>query len=481
MTFYRRWAFGALFTLFIAAPSVFFLTWAQETGSSASSPEASQSAYPLRVSDNHRYLVNQMGAPFLIVGDTPQGLMGNVSEKEAESYFADREAHGFNTLNWVNAECAGTQQGWDAFSRTPDGLRPFTEFLPGGTNYESYDLRKPNEEYFVRLDHLIQLAAKHHLFVFINPMDTIPWLATLRNNGPKSAYAYGQFIGNRYKGYQNVAWLSGNDFNNWTIPSDDELVQAVSKGIRSVAPNQLQTVELHVRTSSSFDDPRWIPLIDLNSTYTYSPTYMQMLYSYHQKPVAPTYLLEAHYELEDVGTPPDYGTPYILRKQEYWTMLSGGAGQIYGNAYLWTMRDGWQSHVDTPGVEQIKYWKDFFLSVRWQDLVPDEDHSVLTAGAGSFGDIDTRVSKSDYATAARTPDGSTVTVYIPTARTISIDMTKLRGPASARWFDPSDGTYNDVSGRPIANIGLHQFATPGKNHDGDGDWVLLLQTSNSAH
>ena len=83
----------------------------------------------------------------------------------------------------------------------------------------------------------------------------------------KAAYAYGQYLGNRYKGFANVAWLNGNDFNHWTIPEDDRLVQAVSKGIRSVAPNQLQTVELHVRTSSSFDDPRWIPLIELNSVH----------------------------------------------------------------------------------------------------------------------------------------------------------------------------------------------------------------------
>ena len=136
-------------------------------------------------------------------------------------------------------------------------------------------------------------------------------------------------------------------------------------------------------------------------------------------------------------------------------MLSGGAGQIYGNAYLWTMRDGWQSHLDTPGVAQIKYWKDFFLSIPWQNLVPDEDHSVLTAGAGSFGDIDTRVSESDYATAARTPDGSTVVACIPTARTFTIDMTKLHGKAKAQWFDPSNGAYQGVSGGPIANTGPH--------------------------
>jgi hypothetical protein len=109
-----------------------------------------------------------------------------------------------------------------------------------------------------------------------------------------------------------------------------------------------------VRTSSSFDDPRWIPLGELNSTYTYSPTYIQMLHSYNQKPVAPDYLVEARYELEKVGDPTDMGIPLILRKQDYWTMLSGGAGQFYGNRYTWLFPEGWQSHIDTPGVAQLQ-------------------------------------------------------------------------------------------------------------------------------
>jgi hypothetical protein len=58
---------------------------------------------------------------------------------------------------------------------------------------------------------------------------------------------------------------------------------------------------------------------------------MQMLHSYNQKPVAPNHLAEAHYDLEEVGKPPDFGTPNVLRREEYWTMLSGGTGQFYGN------------------------------------------------------------------------------------------------------------------------------------------------------
>jgi len=437
---------------------------------------SAQTAFPLKLSANHRYLVDRNGKPFLMVGDTPQGLMGRLTEQEAEYYFADRETHGFNTLGWIDLMCAGNDYPTNKDAVTPDGIKPFNGYLAGGTDFVHYDLSKPNEAYFSRLDHIIQLAQKHHLLVFIDPIETIGWLPSLRNNGEEAAYNYGRYLGNRYKNFTNVAWLNGNDFDLWTIPEDDRLVQAVSKGIRSAAPNQLQSVELNVRTSSSFDDPRWIPLIEINGTYTYSPTYIQMLHSYNQKPSAPAYLMEAHYDWENVGEPPDFGTPFVLRKQGYWTMLSGGFGQWYGNRYTWSFADGWKDKIDTPGVEQLGIWAQFFSSLPWQELVPDQDHKVLTGGYGAFGSVDTRVTESDYATAARTKDGSTVVVYVPTVRSISIEMSSLRGAARARWFDPSNGSYRDLVGAPFANHGSRAFIAPGKNHAGDGDWVLLLQS-----
>jgi hypothetical protein len=458
--------------------AVMFLNACQSnpTAPSAAAPHPNSGppAYPLKVSENHRYLVDQNNQPFLIVGDTPQGLMGRLTEKDAETYFADREAHGFNTAGWIDVACAGHDYPTNKFATTPDGIRPFNGFIGGSSDYTQYDLSKPNEAYFTRLDHIVQIATKHHQAVFLDPVETIGWLPVLRANGLKAAFAYGQYLGNRYKGFANVMWLNGNDFNNWTIPPDDDLVQAVAKGIRSAAPTELQTVELHVRTSSSFDDPRWVPLSDLNSTYTYSPTYIQILHSYNQKPVAPDYLVEAHYDLENVGTPPDFGTPNVLRREDYWTMLSGGTGQFYGNKYTWSFADGWQSHLDTPGVDQLKIWKEFFSSYQWQDLVPDQDHTFLTAGLGTFGNVDTRVSESDYATAAVTSAGNLAIVYLPTVRAITVNLAALKGSARARWFDPTNGAYQDISGSPFGNSGSHEFTPPGKNHDGDGDWVLVL-------
>jgi hypothetical protein len=465
----------------------------QQGGELETTATSSMPAYPLKLSANHRYLVDQKNKPFLIVGDTPQGLMGMLSEQEVEEYFADRQAHGFNAAGWIDVACAGRDFPDNPTGATYDGILPFTGYLAGGTDFAHFDLSKPNEAYFVRLDHAIESAARHGIFVFIDPAETIGWLPVLRNNGAAAAYAYGQFLGRRYKKYANVAWISGNDFNRWRVPTDDALALAVAKGIQSAAPEQLQTIELNVATSSSLDDQSWAPIISLNSTYTYSATYIQMLHSYNQTPVLPDYLVEARYDLEQGESQTDYGTPEMVRREEYWTMLSGGTGQIYGNHYSWSFSHGWKSYIDTLAVTQLEIWKDFFGSLPWQDLVPDQGHSVLTAGYGTFGSTDVkldpvhyitnmepRVNTSDYATAAGTPDGRFVVVYMPTERRITVNMASLKGSATARWFDPTDGTYQSIPGGPFLNTGSQQFTPPGKNHARDGDWVLLLNASGSS-
>jgi len=438
------------------------VTSAQKDSAAPGASKANAPAYPLKGSSSGRYLVDLNNKPFLIVGDSPQGLLSRLTEEEADSYFADRQAHGFNTVGWMDALCAGHDFPDNTDAVTVDGIRPFSGYVSGGMDYTYYDLTKPNEAYFSRIDHIVTLAASHDILVFIDPMDTNGWLPTLHHNGLSAAYLFGQYLGTRYRSFPNVAWISGNDFVSWKNREDDALVQAVAKGIKTADPEHLQTVELNYETSSSFDDPTWVPVVSLNSTYSYSPTYMQMLHSYNQTPVAPTYLVEGHYDQENVGHPPDYGTPPTLRRQEYWTMLSGGAGQFYGNFYTWSFSSGWKYYLDTTGVMQLSIWKEFFSSLPWYNLIPDEDRSVVTAGLGTYGDFKTRVSHSDFCTAARTPDGSFAVAYMPTERAITVNMARLKAPAKAQWFDPSNGAYTTIPGGPFRKRGNAPIHASGK-------------------
>ena len=168
-----------------------------------------------------------------------------------------------------------------------------------------------------------------------------------------------------------------------------------------------------------------------------------------------------------------------MRRQEYWSLLSGATGQLYGNHYTWQFicpqRDaagncvgGWKDQLDTPGATQMAYLDALFESRPWYALVPDQAHTIVTDGFGTFG-VD------DYVTAARTPDGTLAMAYVPSNRTITVDMSRFSGPVTARWYDPSAGTFASISGTPFANSGSQQFTTPGANADGADDWVLVLE------
>jgi hypothetical protein len=434
--------------------------------------------FPLRLSANRRYLVDKNNAPFLIVGDVPQTLVTRLTPTDAAQYVEDRAAHGFNSL-WINVLTAGPYYHASRNDGgTYDGILPFTGYLGGEKDLAHYDLSRPNEQYFARVDQMLNLATDYGMLVFLDPIETGQWLPTLKNNGAERAFAYGQYVGRRYGHFDNIVWLSGNDFGQWKKPEVDAVVLAVAKGIQSVAPDQMQTVELHVGKSSSADDPEWIPLISLNGAYAYQPTYFQVWHSYGQTPVMPAFLLEGHYDFAD-NNPDVYGTPSVLRRQEYWTMLSGGTGQLYGNSYTDEFLPGWRDYVDTTGVAQLMFWRSFFSSLPWQNLVPDQDHTVVTAGFGNPGGPEDRANNVDFCTAARSEDGTVVIAYMPTPREITVDMARLKGAAAGAWFDPVNGSYIAIPGGPIANSGLKRFVPPRKVHDddGDGDWVLLLDAS----
>ena len=419
-------------------------------------------AFPLKLSKNRRYLVDRRGVPFLMVGDSPQAMIGNLSIKEAAAFIANRRAAGFNAL-WVNLLCA-KYTGCRDDGATFDGIKPFK--TPG-------DLSTPNPTYFTRAAAIIRLAAKAGVVVLLDPIETGGWLGVLRQNGLGKARAYGRFLGRRYKSLKNIVWMSGNDFQTWSKLPDDAVVLAVAKGIRSVDRAHIHTVQLNYLTSGSRDDPRWRSVIKLDAAYTYFPTYAQVLKEYNRKPVLPVFMVEAGYEFEQNNSSISKGDPQILRRQEYWSLLSGASGQFYGNHYTWQFTGGWKSHLDTPGSAQMGYLVKLFADRRWFALAPDQGHKVVTAGYGTFS-TSGNVGSSNYVTTAATGDGKLAMSYLPNGGAVTVDIAQLAGPVQAQWYDPSSGKYVSVAGSPFSQSRKVELTSPGKNADGDRDWVLVL-------
>jgi len=431
------------------------------------------SLLPLQASPNNRYLVRQDGTPFLIMGDSPQSLVGNLSAGDMATYMANREQLGFNSL-WVNLLCT-SYTGCNSNGTTYDGVAPFTS----GSSPVDYDLSTPNSAFFTRVDSMVNLALTYDLVVFLDPIETGGWLDTLENNGSTKAYNYGVYIGTRYKNFANIVWLHGNDFQSWSSSSTDNyLVEQVMAGIASVDSNHLQSIELNYDSSYSNQDSVLGSLLTLDSAYTYYETYDMVLQSYSSSPAIPTYLVESNYEYENnTGAIPGNTGPYVLREQAYWTMLSGGTGQIYGNHYTWTFIPGWQSFLNSPGALEIQYINQLFGSVSWWQLVPDSTHQVVTAGYGTYDGSNQNLTTATYCTTSWITTGSLALTYCPNPSRLTVDLAQFSGPVTAQWYDPSNGTYTAVPGAPFPNSGNQDFTTPGNNHDGDPDWVLVLKGS----
>ena len=416
--------------------------------------EAESFQFPVGVSANGRYLVDQAGAPVMVVGDSPQCLSAHLTTQDMEFFFADRQKRGFNAA-WVNLIC-GTYTWGVSDARTCDGIKPFVH---------DRDLSTPNPDYFARMDTMVQIAARHGITLVLDPAETGSFRDLLKDNGIDKSRDYGTFLGQRYKDAPNIIWMLGNDYQIDQWKTYDPFEIALSQGLRTADPAKLQTIELNPPVSTSFDDPLWPPLIDISTAYSYTPTYDIVLKAYAASPTQPVLMVEANYEHENnTGGPTT--TDLTMRRQEWWTALSGAAGQLYGNKYTWGMNTNkWIDNLDTKAVTELGYVVRFLKDRPWQDLVPDTAHSFLTGDTGTYtstGDV----LENDYAVAAVTADRTLAIVYTPTERTLNIDQNNLPPKAMAQWFDPTDGSYRPASA---------PFSTPGKNAAGDSDWVLIFE------
>ncbi|HEY7374576.1 MAG TPA: DUF4038 domain-containing protein [Polyangia bacterium] len=447
------------------------------TGSAGAGGSGGCATFPL--GGNDRTLTTSCGTPFLVAGDSPQCFTANLSTANMNAYAAARAAQGFNAI-WVNLLC-DTYTGGRADASTYDGIRPFTGTLGNG----AYDLSKPNPAYFARVDAAVAAAAAHGIAVFLDPIETGGFIDTIRTNGASALRAYGQFLGTRYRSSPNVSWMSGNDFH--VNGTDDPLVKAVALGIRDVS-TQLQSIELDWPAySSTLDDSLWQPsFANMNLSYSYNPAYVLMLHDYDRSPHLPNIFIEGNYEEENAEGGTHLTNAHDIRTQAYWSNLSGATGQFYGNHWEVFILDNatWQSRLaGDKGAPQMAFVKSLFEARRWWQLVPDEAHTVVTAGLGNCLPANTtqgtgspNAQDNTCATTARTPDGALVMTYMPTARTLTVVMSKLAGPTTARWYDPTSGTFTAISGSPFANSGSRTFAPPAGSHaDGFSDWVLVLE------
>jgi hypothetical protein len=400
-------------------------------------------AFPLKVDPSGRFLVDQRGSPFLVHGDTPWSLTHNLTFEEAVRYLEDRRARGFDAL-LVSAP--------DAYD--PDGKATYSPDRYGHQPFEDGDWTRPVEAYWAHVDRVLRLTEEMGFLVLFAPAYLgccgDGYEAQVAKNGETRALAYGRWIGRRYAGLTNLVWVHGGDRNPFIVEKE---VRAIARGIRESGAPQMQTA--HWASGTSGLD-HLADVLDFNTSYTYGPVAWRVLHDRAAHPQRPTILVETHYE-NDFGRK----TAEDVRAYPYRALLSGAAGDMFGNKPAWYCGRGWESALARPGSRYMEIARRFFDSRDWWALEPDITHDVVVDGRGDPGG-------DDGAQVAVTRGGDLLVAYLPSRLTLTVRLDRLSGPElRGHWFDPRTGTATSIGTMPRA--GVRAFSPPA-----DGDWLLVL-------
>jgi hypothetical protein len=439
---------------------VFVMLAFVDSPSQTSPPE-----YPLKKSETGRFLVDQKGKPFLVLGDSAWSLIAQLGDKDIDQYLDDRAKRGFNALivNLIEHKFC---------TNAPSTHAKIAPFQKTG------DFSQPNAAYFDFAYQVVKKANDRGIAVWLFPAylgydgGNEGWFREMKASGKANLRGYGRFVGKRFKDLPNLVWVMGGDF---TPPKEDQsVVTEMAEGIREEDSQHLMSAHGGPSTHSAviaFGEPDWLLV---NSVYSYEKTLFRPLVTeYHRQRIRPFVLLESVYEGEHDSK------PHEIRRQAYWAMLCGACGQFFGNNPIWHF-DGpglfpftttWQKCMDGTGSRDMIRLRQVFAELPWYELTPEENHRIVTKGYGR---------ELAAVLTARTPDGrAAAVIYVPSTEAHSLDLTvnlaEFSGPVTARWYNPTNGSFTVINSESFPNHGTHTFQTPGDNGTGAYDWLLILK------
>ena len=417
--------------------------------------------FPLKISSNNRYLVDQKEKPFFYNGDTGWMLFVKLTKTEVIDYLVDRKKKKFTAIQTM---LSGIVDQKNMF-----GEKPFTD---------SNDFSTVNKKYFDHVEWVVKQADSLGLLIGVVPLwagccgggyggkGAVDSTSVMYVNGPVKCKNFGEYLGKRFGKYNNVMWIIGGDIDPF---EDKETMNQLALGIKSQAPHQFITYHASSAHSSTdvWENASWL---DVVMTYTYfrgfnkawtkdMPDVYEVNYrEYAKTPVKPFFLGESTYE----GEHDAWGSAVQARKQAYWSVLSGGTGNAYGTP-MWNFPPNWKTFLELPGGNSLQHFFTLFHSRHWFQILPDSTSKIIVEGQGVFA-------QNDYAIAGSDEKGRFIIAYIPSGRSFKINPAGLKGNVvKASWYNPRDGSWTRIE--KYKNPGVISFSTPDQN-----DWVLVLDS-----
>jgi len=400
---------------------------------------AERPVWPVKVSDNGRYFVDQKGAPVFWLGTTQWQLFREYTVEDARTILERTADKGF-----VFAQVMLMGVG-DGTKGNIYGQKPWINDNP----------LTPNEAYFQNVDAVVRSAGENH----VNISMTLYHQRYRKFITVENGRAWAKWLAQRYQDVPNIVWSMTPEAKPEFVPVLRELAAGLHEGdggahLVTFKPDPAPY------SSSFIHDEKWLDFDSMQTWKSVELIYPMVTHDYNLQPVKPVLMAEGAYEQGS-----EYGfdvTPLWIRRQAYYSYLAG-AHHTYGHNDSWRVLPTWKKALDAPGAVQLRILKKIFTGLNeWWYLVPDQ--SLFASGGQTQGQI--------LNLAARHKDGKWVMVYLADKTSFSIHMNKLAAvQVTARWLDPRTGDATAAGN--FTNTGVQSFSTPANWEDA----LLLLETS----
>jgi hypothetical protein len=428
----------------------------------------------LIVSDNQRFLVFEDGTPFFWLGDTAWELFHRLDREQANQYLSNRASLGYTVIQAVVlAEENGLKDP------NPYGHVPLADLDP----------TRPNEDYFQHVDFIISRAEELGMFVAVLPTWGDKWNLKWGQGPeiftPQNAFAFGEFLGKRYRDRPNIIWVIGGDRS---VDNEEhrEINIAMARGLRA-GDGGAHLISFHPQggqgSAQYFHDENWLDfnMRQTGHTPTFTGRYEHVRTDYNRTPVKPVIDAEPIYEDHPIDFRKDergHSTAANVRRPLYWNLFGGGFGHTYGHHSVWQMwEEGrrpvnhplmpWYEAINQPGAAQMQYGRRLMESRPFLTRIPDDSilvpHRVAASAVPGAGEY--------RYTATRDTDGTYAMVYAPVGRDFEVRLDVIQGrDVVAWWYNPRDGSAERIG--TFTNQGTQWFSppAPGENLD----WILVL-------
>ena len=425
----------------------------------------------LHVHTDRRHLETADGNRLYLIGDTAWELFHALNREEASFYLRTRASQGYNMIQAVVlAELDGLE--------TPNALGRFP--LHRNKNGQ-WDPALPDTDgeysYFDHVEFIVSLAEELGLYIGMLPT----WgdkYNRLWGKGPEvfteeNAFAYGRFLGERFRHHNNLLWILGGD-RPLTEESHHRIIDAMAHGLKAGDGGKF-LMTFHpcgAQSSSAYVHGRdWLDFHMMQSGHgSPSPWCFDMMAAdYGREDWIPVMDGEPCYEDHPINFQPEKGyyDAYDVRRAAFWNLFGGACGNTYGHHSIWQMKrepepycpNTWQVALFRPGAQWIRIYRDFI-----------RDHD-LTGLRPVYDIVEGNTHDCNYV--AGMVSDKTAYLYIPCGLGGRLNRDALPfTPTEAVLFEPASGICSPAAVH-LAEDG--SFSIPGRACGRGMDAVVILR------